>query len=232
MKTRESKRKPAENLTGGSENQSLPEEVENHQETETADGASLPDAAIASLEAKVAGLSQALDEAQEEARKSLEGWQRTQANFENFRKRMTVEKAEWTTTANMLLLSRLLPVIDDFARAFLNLPEELQDHSWPAGIKLVEQKLRRVLEMEDVKPIPVEPGDVFDPYFHQAVVQQEVEEYEDGQIVAEVQTGYLLGNRVLRPALVVVARPKPTTATEDETQATASNEAQDSAAEN
>ena len=103
-------------------------------------------------------------------------------------------------------MARLLPVLDDFERAFANLPATLQDEPWIGGVRLIEQKLRHTLTLEGVEPIVVQPGDLFDPFYHQAVLQQAVPGYEEGQIIAEVQRGYRLGERIVRPAQVVVAK--------------------------
>jgi molecular chaperone GrpE len=101
---------------------------------------------------------------------------------------------------------RILPVLDDFERAFLSVPEALKDAAWTQGITLILRKLLKSLEAEDIRPFSAEVGQAFDPMYHQAVTHQEVEGLEEGQIVTEVQKGYRLGERVLRPAFVVVAK--------------------------
>lgn len=150
-----------------------------------------------------------LAEAQAQAAKYLDGWQRCQANFDNYRKRVETDKIAWRSTANAALLSRLLPVLDDFARAFESLPEALEDHPWLDGIRLIRRKIESILEAENVKPIEVSPGDPFDPQYHQAVLYQELEEVEEGHIIAVTEKGYMLGKRVLRPTSVVVAKAPP-----------------------
>ena len=163
-------------------------------------------AAAAPGENEIARLTEALEVAEAQAAQNLAGWQRAQALYENYRKRTESERVEWTANANVILLARLLPVLDDFERAFTNLPAALQDEPWINGVRLIEQKLRHILALEGVEPIPVHPGDLFDPYYHEAVLHQEVPGFAEGQIIAEVQRGYRQGERLVRPAQVVVAK--------------------------
>lgn len=159
------------------------------------------------LEVEIARLSAALEVAERQAAQNLAGWQRSQATYENYRKRTEAERVEWTANATLILVARLLPVLDDFERAFANLPGALQEEPWINGVRLIEQKMRHVLALEGVEPILVQPGDPFDPFYHQAILQQEAPGFGEGQIIAEVQRGYRQGERVVRPAQVVVAKP-------------------------
>ena len=123
--------------------------------------------------------------------------------------------------ASVALLRKLLPVVDDFDRAMTTLPTNLSQLTWCEGISLIKCKLDAVLESEGVKPIESE-GQTFDPRYHEAVTYEEVSGYEDGQVISEVQRGYMLGERVLRPALVRVAKvsvdqPKEEGDTDDDT---------------
>ena len=163
-------------------------------------------AAAAPGENEIARLTEALEVAEAQAAQNLAGWQRAQALYENYRKRTESERVEWTANANVILLARLLPVLDDFERAFASLPAALQEEPWVNGVRLIEQKLRHILALEGVEPIPVHPGDLFDPYYHEAVLHQEVPGFAEGQIIAEVQRGYRQGERLVRPAQVVVAK--------------------------
>jgi len=150
-----------------------------------------------------------LAETEKKAAEYLDGWQRSQASFANFRKRTEAEQAQWRSTANAQILSRLIPVLDDFKRAFEAVPATYTDDAWLEGIRIVQRKLKAILDAENVKPIELKPGDAFDPKYHEAVLYQEVEGFEEGQIVAEVEAGYMLGERVLRPSVVVVAKGAP-----------------------
>ncbi len=158
------------------------------------------------LEQKLAQAEASLAEAEQKTAEYLDGWQRAQAAFANYRKRTEAEQGQWRSTANAALLARLLPVLDDFKRAFEAVPEAYQEDQWLNGIRLVQRKLESVLKSENVTPIEIEPGDAFDPNYHEAVLYQEVEGFGDGEIVTEIETGYLVGERILRPSLVVVAK--------------------------
>lgn len=149
---------------------------------------------------------QKLVEVKQQAAEYLDGWQRCQASFANFRKRNESEQLNLRKAANAALLSRLLPVLDDFERAFQALPVEFEDHTWLEGLSLIQRKVTSILEAENVQPIELSSGDTFDPMFHQAVLYQEVDGFQEGQVVAVVERGYVLGDRVLRPAMVVVAK--------------------------
>lgn len=159
-----------------------------------------------SLEDEIHSLEAQLAEADKKAAEYLDGWQRCQATFANFRKRTEAEQVTWRSVANSALLARLLPVADDLARAFQALPADLAGHAWLDGITLIQRKVAAILESENVNPIELEPGDAFDPLYHHAIFYQEIDGFEDGQIVAEVERGYILGDRVLRPSSVVVAK--------------------------
>jgi len=161
---------------------------------------------IKALEEKLAETEAALAETEKTTAEYLDGWQRAQASFANFRKRTAAEQAQWRSTANAALLARLLPVLDDFKRAFDSVPDMIKEDPWLNGIQLVERKVKTVLETENVQQIEAEPGDVFDPNIHEAVLYQEVDGFNDGEIVAVVETGYMLADRVLRPSMVVVAK--------------------------
>lgn len=145
-----------------------------------------------------------LEQAQSQASEYLEGWQRARAEFANFKKRMEADREELRRTSNETLLLKLLPVVDDFERAFQTLPEELADVPWVDGIRMISRKLQAVLESEKVTPIEA-AGQPFDPLWHEAIMQEETTEYPDEHVMEEMQRGYRLGERVLRPSMVKVA---------------------------
>jgi molecular chaperone GrpE len=150
-------------------------------------------------------LQKELEEAKTQAAEYLDGWQRAQAEFSNYKKRQEAERAQVRAFANADLLRKLLPIVDDFERAATTLPPDLAHLTWCEGIFMIRRKLDGVLESEGVKPIETE-GQSFDPRYHEAVTYEEVSGYEEGQIIGEVQRGYILDERVLRPALVRVAK--------------------------
>ena len=146
---------------------------------------------------------QALGVAREQADENMRNWQRAAADLSNFKRRTEEERAATGMFANAVLLNRLLAVLDDFDRALDTVPPEFHE-SWADGVRLVERKLRSLLEAEGVTPIEA-AGQPFDPNLHEAVVHEETTEYPDNTVIGEVQRGYLLHGRVLRPSLVRVA---------------------------
>ncbi|MCX7855199.1 MAG: nucleotide exchange factor GrpE [Anaerolineae bacterium] len=157
------------------------------------------------LEAEVERLRQELEAAKAQAAEYLDGWQRTQAEFANYRKRQEAEFRERVRLNNAVLIARILPVLDDLERAIQTLPPGLQSLTWVDGVFLIKRKLEVILEAEGLKPIET-AGKFFDPLYHEAVTYEDVPGYQEGQNIGEVQRGYMLGERVIRPALVRVAR--------------------------
>jgi len=143
-----------------------------------------------------------LDKAQAEAQRYLANWQRAEADFSNYKRRMEQERDEARRMANAALIINILPVLDDLERALASLDISLAGLTWFDGIRLIYRKLLLVLESAGVRQIEAE-GQTFDPRFHEAVMHGEGPE---GKVVAEVQRGYKLHDRVLRPAMVVVGK--------------------------
>ena len=129
---------------------------------------------------------------------------RAQAEFANARKRMEKQRAETYLNASADVITKLLPVLDDFERALDAVPEEIAGNSWLEGIQLVQRKLLGILDGMNVKLIEA-VGEPFDPMFHEAIMQEPTDEYESGTVSKELQKGYQLGDRVIRPSLVYVA---------------------------
>jgi len=154
---------------------------------------------------QTAALQAELDKAKAQAAEYLDGWQRARAELSNAKKRMDRELAEARENANARLIARLLPVLDDFDRAVQTLPPHLLDLTWVEGILLIQRKLNLILEAEGVKPIEAE-GKPFDPIYHEAIGEEAGSDHPEGTVAAVVQKGYMLGERVLRPALVRVAK--------------------------
>jgi molecular chaperone GrpE len=149
-------------------------------------------------------LEDQLAAAQAEAARNLDGWQRTQAEFANARKRFEKQRVETYQNANAALVAKLLPLIDDFERALETPSNHRADDPWVAGVSLVYRKMLAILEEMNVQPIPA-VGEVFDPNLHEALSQEPSDEYESGTVVREVRRGYRLGDQVIRPSLVTVA---------------------------
>jgi molecular chaperone GrpE len=145
----------------------------------------------------------ALAKTREQADDNLRNWQRTAADFSNYKRRTDDERKAMGMMANAILIGRILGVLDDFDRALDSVPAEVHE-GWVDGIRLVERKLQALLEAEGVTPIEA-IGQPFDPNLHEAVVHEDTADYPDNTVIGEVQRGYLLHERVLRPSLVRVA---------------------------
>ena len=131
-------------------------------------------------------------------------WQRAAADLANMRRRHEQERQEYMKQANAWLIAELLPVLDSFDRALASMPPDLRELTWVDGIVLVERQLRMVLERAGLTPIEAE-GKPFNPTEHEALLHEESDKPED-TVISELQKGYKLHDRVLRPALVKVAK--------------------------
>lgn len=130
---------------------------------------------------------------------------RAAAEFVNARRRAEVRADNEIMAARERVLAGILPVLDDFERAFAAIPDDEKDSAWIEGFSLIQRKLQGVLDREGVVEIAAE-GLAFDPNFHQAVIMEAAEEAEPGAVLAVLQKGYRLGDRVLRPSMVKVAQ--------------------------
>ncbi len=138
----------------------------------------------------------------EKAEKYLANWQRAQADFINYKRRSEQERAEVVNYANSTLILNILPVVDDLERALRSVPDELAESPWVNGIRHIYRKLQGVLESQGISAIEAEGKD-FDPNLHEAVMTVEGEE---GKVIEELQKGYKLRSRVIRPTKVKVGK--------------------------
>lgn len=146
-----------------------------------------------------------IEAAEARAHEYLEGWQRARAEFANYKKRVEREMKDSHSSAAGTVLKDILPAIDDFERAMSHIPENLQGDPWVGGVGMILRKLNKVLDDYDVTI--VDPtGELFDPNRHEAIGMEASDDVEAGHITATMQKGYMLGDRVLRPALVKVAQ--------------------------
>ncbi len=145
-----------------------------------------------------------LARAKEDAEKYLDNWRRAEADLQNYKRRAEQDRDESRRFSHASLIINLLPILDDFERAFGSLDARLAGLTWLDGMRLIYRKLGALLESAGVRPIEAE-GQTFDPRYHEAVAHAEGEE---GKVIAEVQRGYKLHDRVLRPAMVVVGSGK------------------------
>lgn len=150
-------------------------------------------------------LEQELEEEKKKSAEYLDSWRRSAADFANYKKRVEKERGEYTQFANINLLRQLIDVLDGFDAAFKVVPKKLEKEAWVEGLRLVEQKLKRIMENEGVKPIETEGKD-FDPKYHEAMYYEPTPGEPEGRVTGEYQRGYTLGERVLRPSRVKVAK--------------------------
>jgi molecular chaperone GrpE len=148
----------------------------------------------------IEALKQALAKEKAKAEANLAGWQRAQADYINYKRRSEQEKEEISQFANSILILNLLPILDDWERALASIPEDQASLSWVEGVRLIERKLRGILEAQGLSPIEA-VGQPFDPNLHEAAMQGKGEE---GIVLGELQKGYKFRDRVIRPARVVV----------------------------
>jgi molecular chaperone GrpE len=150
-------------------------------------------------------LEEKLAAAEAQAAEYLDGWQRARAEFANARKRLERERSEAYQNAAADIARKLLPVLDDYDRALQAVPPAVAADAWFDGIQLVRRKLQQMLEGMGATPITA-VGQPFDPNFHEALSMQPSDEYESGVVAQELQVGYKMGERVIRPSLVNVAQ--------------------------
>jgi molecular chaperone GrpE len=149
-------------------------------------------------------LMQELEQAQAKAQENLDGWQRALADFSNYKRRVERDQSQTYQNAIGMVVKRYLPVLDDLERALNNRPKDSEGAAWASGIELIYRKLATAIEAEGVMVMDAE-GQMFDPNFHEAISQEPNSEFESGQIIDVLQKGYLIGDRVIRPAIVRVA---------------------------
>ncbi len=176
-------------------------EPQMEQSVQPLDGA---DAQVSELRSMLESANQRADEAEKKSAENFEGWQRERADFNNFRKRIERDQAQAASNLTGDIAKKYLVVLDDLERALKARPTDGEGAKWAEGIELIYRKLVTILEAEGVMRIPAE-GD-FDPNIHEAITQEDSADHQSGQIIEVVQQGYKIGERVLRPALVRVAR--------------------------
>lgn len=153
----------------------------------------------------VQALQAELDEARAQAAEYLDGWQRSRADFLNYKRRVEREMEGAHAAAAASILTRQLVILDDLERALKEKPDLPEIAAWTAGLELIYRKLQALLESEGVEPIPA-MGEMFDPTVHEAVTFEHVDGRREGEVIDVIEKGYRLGDRILRPAKVRVAR--------------------------
>ena len=156
---------------------------------------------IKDLEAKLAAKDQ-------EAKENYDRLLRVSAEFDNYKKRTSKELEEFRKFANQSLIKEMLSVVDNLELAMNSTNgHKAIDQGLLQGLDMTHKEILKVFEKFNVKPIEAK-GQAFDPAFHEAVMQEETDEFDENTVINELQKGYLIHDRLLRPAMVVVARPK------------------------
>lgn len=163
------------------------------------------DEVVQNTDGQIAELQTALEDAQKKSSEYYEGWQRERADFSNYKKRIDREQMTLSQTINAEIVKKYLTISDDLERALKNRPAEGEGAAWANGIDLIYRKLQNILEYEGVKRMDAE-NEVFDPTRHEAISYEPHPEKSGGQIIEVLQPGYMIGDRIIRPALVRVAQ--------------------------
>jgi molecular chaperone GrpE len=149
-----------------------------------------------------------LNAKEEESKEANDRLLRVSADYENYKKRSAREMEDFRKYANQSLLKEMLTVVDNLELAINSAQEETNaDIKLIEGLNLTRNEMLRVFEKFNVKPIKAR-GEAFDPAFHEAVMREETDDYPENTVLSEFQKGYLIHDRLLRPAMVVVAVPK------------------------
>lgn len=161
-------------------------------------------AQAAETSAQEGAVKQELEQLKKQAEENQQRYLRAQADFDNFRRRTIKEKEDFAKYASLKLIEQLLPVVDNFERALAASKDNKDHEALSKGVDMIFRQLDQVLAGEGLQAMST-VGTPFNPEFHQAIMQVESEEYEEGIVVEEVQKGYMLKDKVLRPAMVKVS---------------------------
>jgi molecular chaperone GrpE len=157
---------------------------------------------VEQLSAEIEALNKKLAEAESRTSEYKDSWLRSQAEFQNYRKRVERDSELTYVSLKGDIVKKIVPVLDDLERALQN---RSADDPWANGIELVARKFQNILESEGVKKIEA-VGMEFDPNFHEAISHEPADGVQSGHVIGVVQNGYMIGERVIRPALVRVAQ--------------------------
>lgn len=179
------------------------EEDENEvQQPGAVDAPEVNEAEVEDLQKRVEQQETRIRELEAKAAGNLDGWQRAVAEFQNYKKRIDRDRESDKAIMKGDLIRRFLPVLDDLQRALKDRPA---GDPWAAGIELITRKFETILNAEGVTRIDAD-GQPFDPTFHEAISYESADGVESGRVIGVVQNGYMLGDYVIRPAQVRVAR--------------------------
>lgn len=150
-----------------------------------------------------------IEQLAKKAAENLDGWQRCQADFENYKKRSAESQKDLVKYATQSIILEILPVIDNFHSSTDHIPAEQKDDSWVTGIMYIQKQLENIVTENGVEEIEVKIGDTFDPIYHEAIEDKEcadckVDHKYKNKIKKVLTKGYKIGDRVIRAARVVV----------------------------
>lgn len=174
--------------------------MNNNEETQTP-----PEEMVTISAAELTALREELETVRSQGKEFHEGWQRERADFINYKKRIERDQQQLHQVITGNIIKKFIAVQDDMDRAMRNRPDGMENQEWWAGLELITRKLQSILDAEGVKPVAA-PNDDFDPNRHEAISHEDCENVESGKIIEVVQQGYAIGDRVIRPAMVRVAR--------------------------
>ena len=201
-----------QNGADGAKTNGNPEQAAQAKSGASKPGGTRAEERIAALDTEGASVSAQLDEmaaqlemAEQRAEAAEAGWQRARADYQNLKRRSEEQRAESASIAGDRLLIRVLDLADDFDLAVEHIPEEDHESPWVEGITAIDRKLRALLEAEGIEAMAGE-GEPFDPQSQQAISYEDTDDVPDGTVIKVLQRGFTIGGRVLRPALVAVAR--------------------------
>lgn len=159
----------------------------------------------AGLTEEAGALQEEVSNLQNQCKEFFEGWQRERADFLNYKKRVEREQAQLHEVVVGNTIKKFLAVLDDMDRALRNRPADAEQQEWWSGIELIYRKLQNILEAEGIEPVATQNDD-FDPSRHEAISHEDHPQVESGKVIEVLQQGYRIGDRLIRPALVRVAR--------------------------
>ena len=177
------------------------EENIEEQEKETAEKEEMVTIPLKSMEEQL----REIDELKDKVNENLDGWQRERADFDNYRKRIMRDREQEKQNITIDVIKKYLSVHDDLYLAMKNAPESDECKQWIEGLNLISQKMMTILDTEGIEQIDPH-NDLFDPQFHEAISLEENPDLESGQIIEVIKRGYKINNRVIRPAMVRVAK--------------------------
>ena len=217
-KAKNSKKKSAEEASAAASQSGDPESGAATETGDESDGDSdsgpSADDMIEELRSEIATAEETLAAKDEDLQQVREALARARADFANFRRRTQQEQEEQAKFGTALLVAEFLPILDNFERALDTIPRELRFFSWLQGIDLVHQMARNVLEKRGLEPIDTQDKP-FDPNYHEAVLREGEDDGSDVVVLEELQKGYVMYDRVLRPSLVKVGPPQSEDAAAD-----------------